>query len=68
MKYSQREPAAGPGHGMAGFTDAGGAIRQFEGAGFGFGKKGASPGAFYDFATVSKRTPNPSFVNTSTPG
>jgi hypothetical protein len=67
MKYNQPEPAAGPGHGMPGFTDANGAIRQFEGAGFGFGKKGASPGAFYDFTTVIKSTPNPSFVNTTKP-
>lgn len=67
MKYSQPEPARGPGQGLPGFTDANGAIKQFEGAGFGFGKKGASPGAFYDFTAVIKNTPNPSFVNTRTP-
>jgi hypothetical protein len=67
MKYNQREPAAGPGHGMPGFTSATEAIKQFETAGFGFGKKGKAPGAFYDFDSVSKRTPNPSFVNTPAP-
>jgi hypothetical protein len=67
MKYSQPEPAAGPGRGMPGFTTATEAIRQFEAAGFGFGAKGKAPGAFYDFDTVSRKTPNPSFVNTRTP-
>jgi hypothetical protein len=68
MKYKQPEPAAGPGHGMPGFTTADGAIRQFEAAGFGFGAKGKTPGAFYDFDTATKKTPNPSVVNTRTPG
>ena len=67
MKYNQPEPAAGPGHEMPGFTSASGAIRQFEAAGFGFGAKGKAPGAFYDFDTTTKKTPNPSFVNTRTP-
>jgi hypothetical protein len=67
MKYNQPEPAAGPGHGMPGFTTATGAIEQFEAAGFGFGRKGKGAGAFYDFDAVIKKTPNPSFVNTPTP-
>jgi hypothetical protein len=67
MKYDQLETASGPGRGMPGFTTASGAIKQFEAAGFGFGAKGESPGAFYDFDTVTKNTPNRSFVNTRTP-
>jgi hypothetical protein len=67
MKYNQPEPASGPGQGVPGFTTASGAIKQFEAAGFGFGAKGESPGTFYDFDTVTNKTPNPSFVNTRTP-
>jgi len=67
MKYNQPEEAEGPGHGMPGFTTARGAIEQFEAAGIGFGTKGASPGAFYDFGAVRRHTPNPSFVNTRAP-
>jgi len=67
MKYDEREPAAGPGQGMPGFTTAHGAIKQFKAAGFGFGAQGAAPGSFYDFATVKKSTPDPSFVNTQKP-
>jgi hypothetical protein len=66
MKYDQPEPASGPGCGLPGFATASGAIKQFEGAGFGFGAKGDSPGTFYDFDTVTNKTPNPSFVNTRT--
>ena len=67
MKFDQVDRADGPGHGSKGFTKAAGAIRAFEAAGFGFGAKGAGPGAFYDFDVVRKRTPNPSFVNTRKP-
>jgi hypothetical protein len=67
LTYSQPEPAGGPGKGLSGFTTAADAIKQFQAAGFGFGSKGAGPGSFYDFDTVSKDTPAPSFVNTSTP-
>jgi hypothetical protein len=67
MKYSQVETADGPGHGTNGFTTAHGAIAQFEAAGIGFGVRGATPGGFYDFDTVRKSTPNPSFVNTLKP-
>ena len=52
---------------MPGFTTASAAITQFQAAGFGFGAKGKAPGAFYDFDTVTKKTHNPAFVNTSTP-
>jgi hypothetical protein len=35
--------------------------------GFGFGKEGAKPGAFYDFDEVKRRTPSPSGVNSLKP-
>ena len=41
--------------------------RHLQEKGFGFGKEGASPGAFYDFDEVEKRTPKPSGVNTLRP-
>ena len=43
------------------------AVKMLEKAGFGFGKKGAEPGAFYDFNSVAKRTPDPAGVNTRRP-
>jgi len=44
------------------------AVAMLEKAGFGFGKKGSkSPGAFYQFDEVRKRTPNPAGVNTRKP-
>ena len=49
------------------FTDIDTAPKLLQKAGFGFGVKGSNPGRFYDFATVSKRTPNPKSVNTRTP-
>ena len=67
MKYNQADHADGPGAGMTGFTTPKGAIAQFEAAGVGFGTQGATPGAFYDFGTVSQSTPDPSFVNTLAP-
>ncbi|MDX6556778.1 MAG: hypothetical protein QOD86_2973 [Miltoncostaeaceae bacterium] len=68
MKYSQRETAKGaPNKGSVGFTKIGVAAEQLQAAGFGFGAKGATPGRFYDFDAVSKRTPNPAGVNTPTP-
>lgn len=42
------------------------AVKLLEGAGFGFGKMGSKPGTAYDYAEVSKRTPNPEGVNTLT--
>ncbi len=67
MKYNQVDRADGPGHGTTGFTGAQGAIKSFEAAGVGFGARGATPGAFYDFNSVKQHTPNPSFVNTLAP-
>jgi hypothetical protein len=67
MKYDQKEEAYGPGQGMPGFTDITVAVTQLQAAGFGFGVKGSKPGRFYDFDSVSRRTPNPREVNTRTP-
>jgi hypothetical protein len=67
MKYDQVDQADGPGHGTIGFTSPQGAIQSFQGAGIGFGAKGKAPGAFYDFDTVRRHTPNPTFVNTPEP-
>jgi hypothetical protein len=67
MKYDQVEQADGPGNGTMGFTSPQGAIQSFEAAGVGFGTMGAAPGAFYDFNSVRRQTPNPSFVNTRRP-
>jgi hypothetical protein len=49
------------------FTGINAAPRLLIKAGFGFGKEGASPGTFYDFDDVKKRTPAPSGVNTLRP-
>jgi hypothetical protein len=43
------------------------AVKLLQRAGFGFGKAGAGPGAFYDFNSVAARTPNPAGVNTVRP-
>jgi len=43
------------------------AVSLLQGAGFGFGERGATPGQFYNFNQVSQRTPNPSGVNTRAP-
>ena len=49
------------------FTGINHAVKLLLKAGFGFGKEGAGPGAFYDFDEVQKRTPAPSGVNTLKP-
>ncbi len=68
MKYDQREQAPGaPNRGQAGFEDITEAATQLQKAGFGFGAKGASPGQFYDFDSVSRRTPNDPDLNTFQP-
>ncbi len=43
------------------------AVKLLQKAGFGFGKPGAGPGAFYDFNSVAARTPDPAGVNTRRP-
>jgi hypothetical protein len=49
------------------FTKIETAPKLLQKAGFGFGKKGAGAGAFYEFDQVRKRTPNPGGVNTRKP-
>ncbi len=67
-KYDEREEAPGaPNFGQYGFMDILGAVTQLEAAGFGFGKRGATPGAFYDFDVVSRRTPTDPDLNTFSP-
>lgn len=67
-KYDQAESAPdAPNKGKKGFRRIEGLIAAYESAGFGFGKKGSLPGAFYDFDAVSKRTPDDPVVNTRSP-
>ena len=40
-----------------------GAVAQLQAAGIGFGAQGATPGKFYDFDTVKRRTPPVPDVN-----
>ncbi len=68
MKYEQPETAAGaPNVGQPGFVRIADAAAQLQAAGFGFGAKGAMPGAFYDFDAVSANTPNDPDLNTLAP-
>ena len=67
MRFAQREAAPGlPSTGQPGFYRITDAVKQLEAAGFGFGKQGQGPGAFYDFDQIAQRTPNPDVVNTRT--
>ncbi|MDQ4049527.1 MAG: hypothetical protein M3131_09145 [Actinomycetota bacterium] len=43
------------------------AVSMLKKAGFGFGERGKTPGQFYDFNSVRRRTPNPAGVNTRKP-
>jgi len=68
MRFTQREEVQGlPTSNQLGFGNITDAVTQLEGAGFGFGEQGATPGAFYEFGEVSRRTPDPRTVNTRTP-
>ena len=68
MKYDQPETAPGaPNKGQPGFVKIADAAAQLQAAGFGFGAKGATPGAFYDFDAVSATTPNDPDLNTLRP-
>ena len=65
MKFGQREEVQNvPNTGKPGFYRITDAVAAFEGNGIGFGKQGTSPGQFYDFDEVSRRTPDPAGVNT----
>jgi hypothetical protein len=67
-KFAQREEVEGlPITGAPGFYDINQAVAILQGAGIGFGEQGAAPGAFYEFAEVSQRTPDPAGVNIRTP-
>jgi Ferritin-like domain len=67
-KYYQREEAGGaPNRGQLGFKNILDAVSQLEAAGFGFGAEGASPGRFYNFEEISKRTPTDGDLNTFRP-
>jgi hypothetical protein len=68
MRFGQREETPGlPTTGSPGFYKITDAVTLLESVGFGFGKEGSRAGAFYDFDEVSRRTPDPAFVNTRTP-
>ncbi len=69
-KYSQAEEAAdSPIRGVPGFRRITSAVTFLQSRGIGFGAVGrlpdgtTPPGRFYDFAEVSRRTPDPEFVN-----
>lgn len=67
-KYDQVEEAAdAPNRGAPGFVRIEGLLAAYEAAGFGFGREGGGPGAFYDFDEVRRRTPDPKGVNTREP-
>ncbi|MEX2196313.1 MAG: hypothetical protein WD844_13590 [Thermoleophilaceae bacterium] len=68
MKYSQpEENRTDPFFPKAGFRRITTAVDYLKMAGFGFGEEGKTPGAFYEFDEVSRRTPNPEGVNTRSP-
>jgi hypothetical protein len=68
MKLDQPETAPGaPNIGQPGFLKIMDAAAQLQAAGFGFGAEGATPGAFYDFDTVSNSTPTDKDLNTLMP-
>jgi hypothetical protein len=68
MKAQSVETAPGaPNRGQAGFTDILEAAAQLQAAGFGFGARGAGPGAFYEFNTIKGRVPTDPDVNTPSP-
>lgn len=64
IRYFQNEQADGqPDLGKPGFTSIGDAIKRLELNGIAFDAPGAAPGAFYNVAEVSARTPDPADVN-----
>ena len=65
MEFAQREGTPGTlTSGMPGFYRIDEAVTRLKAAGFSFGEQGATPGAFYEYDEVSRRTPNPDFVRT----
>jgi hypothetical protein len=68
MKEHTIEHAPGaPNMGQKGFEDITVAVKQLEGAGFGFGQPGARPGRYFHFDEVKKRTPDDPALNTYRP-
>lgn len=68
MRFDQREMAKdAPNFGEKGTSSIARIPRFLTDAGFGFGTQGATPGRFYDFDEVRKRTPDDPGVNTRTP-
>ena len=67
MKFAHREEAPNlPNTGRPGFYRITDAVDAFAANGIAFGTQGATPGQFYDFGEVSRRTPDPAGVNTRT--
>jgi hypothetical protein len=65
IRFRQPEAAEGaPDLGRPGFTDVREAFARLKAAGIGFDEQTPAPGAFYDFAELRKRTPDPDAVNT----
>jgi hypothetical protein len=59
MKFAQREDTPGlPTTGLPGFYRITDAVTRLQSLGFGFGEQGQTPGAFYEFDEVSRRTPD----------
>ena len=59
-KFGQKEEVPGLlTTGVGGFYEITEAVALLQKAGFGFGKQGATAGAFYEFDEVRKRTPDP---------
>jgi len=64
---TSEEARDSPVFGGPGFTDILDAVGQLQAAGFGFGVAGKGKGRFYDFDSVSARTPDTVRVNTREP-
>jgi len=64
MKYRQKENSGAANDGTPGFANIETAVKQLQQNGFGFGEKGATPGRFYQFDTVSRRVQGVPEVNT----
>ncbi len=62
-KFRQKEEADLPTKGRNGFSKITSAVKYLEEAGFGLGKEGATPGAFYEYDDISRRTPVVEGVN-----
>ncbi len=62
-KFRQKEEADLPTRGRNGFGVITSAVKYLEEAGFGLGKEGKGPGAFYEYDQISQRTPTVEGVN-----